>query len=244
MTNWTARDILDSIEEGKLRLAMAKEEAEAAAQQRLDEETAWNEAAWAPIIARIKQSIPEWAWQYLTHPNREPTFHNDHCLMVVPATIDLQGMGQVFVYYYKDSHPLFMPAEWRLSDDEEAWSVCPFNGRSETKYSLPGNPDFLIALAQAHANMEHYAEMKAEADRRNVELQERQVKQPPTVQKIDWLELAVRSAQPAVPVRGNENWTIAYVLVGILEQLRMITIPLYGRTQHAIQTFDNSRSQF
>ena len=35
MTIWTARDILDSIDEGKLRLAIAKEEAEAAAQQRL-----------------------------------------------------------------------------------------------------------------------------------------------------------------------------------------------------------------
>lgn len=217
MTIWTARDIMDSIDEGKLRLAIAKEEAAAEAQRQLDEKFASNEAAWKPIIAKIKKSTPEWAWQYLTHPNREPTFYNG---MVVPATIDLQGMGQVFVYH-SDSHPLFMPAEWHLSDDDEAWSVQPYNGRSETKYSLPGNPDFLIALAQAYANMEHYGEMKAEADRRNAERQKAKVEQP-AQKAVDWLKAAIIAAGPIL-ADGSSMDAIAYSLIGILEQLQKVT---------------------
>lgn len=237
MATWTARDILDSIDEGKLRLAIAKDEAEAAAQQRLEEETAKKAADWAPVIARIKNSIPEWAWEYLTHPNIQPTFYNDHCW--VPATIDLQGMGLVFVYYW-DSHPLFVPAEWHLNDDDEAWSVLPYNGRNETKYSLPGNPDFLIALAQAYANMEHYAEMKAEADRRNEERRLKALDKPEPLARVqhDWLGLA----RLAVGENARDQAAIAYALIGILEQLQLVTTPLYGGAQHAIQTFDNSVS--
>ena len=240
MTIWTARDILDSIDEGKLRLAQRQAEYDAEAQRQLDEKNATIDAAWAPIIARIKESIPEWAWPYLTHPNREPTFYNDHCLMVVPATIDLQNMGMVFVYY-SDSHPLFMPAKWHLSDDDEAWSVRPYNGRSETKYSLPGNPDFLIALAQAYANMEHYAKVKAEADQRNAERQKAKVEQPATNDKPDWLAGAIEYWR--TPGTETNDRAIACALIGILEQLQKVTTPLYNGSQHAIQTFDNSRGQ-
>lgn len=243
MTTWTARDILDSIEEGKFRLDQAKAEAEAEAQRRLDEETASNSTAWEPVIARIKQSIPEWAWQYLCHPNRKPTFRSEHVTMIVPATIDLEGMGLVFAYVADhrtpNDPPLFVPAEWYLQDDDESWSVCLLNGRSETVYSVPGHPDFLIALAQAYATMEHYAGMKAEADRRNAERQAKVTETPEPA--FDWLHKA-RWALGAAKSDGNEA-AIAYALIGILEQLQKVTTPLYGGSQHAIQTFDNSRGQ-
>jgi hypothetical protein len=231
MAIWTARNILDSIDEGKLRIAIAKDEAHAEAQRRIKEEMASNEAAWAPIIAKIKESIPEWAWEYLTHPNRMPTFYNDHCWMVLPATIDLQGMGQVFVYYW-DGPPLFMPAEWYLSDDDEKWMVQPDNGRAETKYSLPGDPDFLIALAQAYDNALRIPELMAEAARRN------ETPEPPAKPAFSWLDKAELAVGKALDV-GNES-AIAYALIGILEQLQKVTTPLYDGSQHAIQTFDNS----
>lgn len=235
MATWTARDILDSIDEGNLRLAMAKAEAEEEAQAQMQEEKAGNDAAWAAIIARIKDSIPQWAWQYLSHPNRLPTFRSEHVTMIVPATIDLGQMGQVFAYAYTDL-VFFAPAEWHLQGDGEAWSVQPSNGRSESVYSLPGNADFLIALAQAYANMESYAVLQAEADQRNADRQ----KPPATVQRIDWLALASRWMVFDTPVPSEVEKAKAYALIGILEQLRMVTTPLYNGREHAIQIFDQS----
>jgi hypothetical protein len=246
MTIWTARDILDSIDEGKLRLAKRQAEYDAEAQRQRDEENAGIDAAWKALMDRIRKSIPEWAWDFLTYPNRMPTFYNDHCWMVVPATIDLDGMGQVFVYTWDDD-PMFCPARWYLADDDETWSVQADNGRAETKYSLPGNPDFLMALAQAYENMAGYAELKAEADRRNAERQKAKqewivIEQPLTREPdFDWLHKA-RWAVGAATADGNES-AIAYALIGILEQLMLVTTPLYGGSQHAIQTFDNSRGQ-
>lgn len=242
MAIWTSRDILDSIDEGKLRLAERKAEYEAEAQHRLDEENAKIDAAWEPLIARIRESIPEWAWDFLTYPRQMPSFRSEHETMIRPATIDLEGMGLVFVYYDSKTQPMFSPAHWYLSDDEETWSIRPDNGRNECIYSLPGNPDFLIALAQAYENMAGYAGLKAEADRRNVERQKAKVEQPATVQVVDWLAVAKTAVGPA-NADGNDISAIAYALIGILEQLRLVTTSLYGGTEHAIQTFDNSRGQ-
>jgi hypothetical protein len=244
MAIWTSRDILDSIDEGKLRLAEREAEYEAEAQHRLDEENAKIDAAWEPIIARIRESIPEWAWDFLTYPRQMPTYRSEHVTMIRPAMIDLEGMGLVFVFADGRITPMFSPAMWYLADDDEEWSVQAYGGGSESEYSVPGNPDFLIALAQAYENMAGYAGLKAEADRRNVERQKAKVEQPATVQVtvqvVDWLAVAKTAAGPA-NANGNHIAAIAYALIGILEQLRLATTSLYGGAFHAIQTFDNSR---
>jgi hypothetical protein len=211
---------LDSIDEGKLRISLANDEAAAEAQRRMEEETASNEAAWAPILAKIKDSTPEWAWQYLTHPHGRPTYYSGCVTMIVPAAIDLEAMGTVFVYVGrpKDDPPCFLPAEWRLSsDDEEGWSVCPSNGRSETVYSLPDSADFLVALAQAHENMAENAELKAEASRRNAQIQKPTVETPATRAEHDWLGLARIAVGEAR--EGGSQAAIAYALIGVLELL-------------------------
>jgi hypothetical protein len=93
--------------------------------------------------------------------------------------------------------------------------------------------------------MAGYAELKAEADRRNAERQKVKqewivIEQPLTRETaFDWLHKA-RWALGAATADGNES-AIAYALIGILEQLCKVTTPLYGGSQHAIQTFDNSR---
>jgi hypothetical protein len=245
MAIWTARDILDSIDEGKLRLAIAKDENEAAAQQRADLHRAEIEAAWAPIVAKIKESTPEWAWEYITYPVRMPTYRSEHVTIIAPACIDLESMGQVFAYHraMPNEFPLFLPAEWGIQDDDEAWSVCPSNGGSETVYSLPGHPDFLIALAQAYDNALRIPELMAVADRRNAEraanVPYSETPEPPTRAEHDWVGLA----RLAVGENARDQAAIAYALIGILEQLQKVTTPLYNGSQHAIQTFDNSRGQ-
>jgi len=71
------------------------------------------------------------------------------------------------------------------------------------------------------------------------EMQKANVEQPPTKVEHDWLGLA----RLAVSVNARDQAAIAYALIGILEQLQKITTPLYGGREHAIQIFDNSRSQ-
>jgi hypothetical protein len=235
MATWTARDIMDSIDEGKLRLAERKAEYEAEALRQLDEQNAKIDAAWEPIIARIKESIPEWAWQYLTNPRQMPSYRKEHVSMIRPARIDLQGMGIVFVYVDGQDVPMFVPVRWYLADDEEKWSVRWYladdeekwsvqthNGYAEIRYSLPGDPDFLIALAQAYDNMAGYAELQVEADRRNAERRKAKVEpitpEPPSRAEHDWVGLA-RLAVGEAREGGNQA-AIAYALIGILEQLQ------------------------
>lgn len=217
MATWTARDIMDAIDEGKFRIAERQAEYEARRSAVLDEQNAKIDAAWQPVIANIKESTPEWAWQYLTHPRQMPEYYSEHCNFIRPATIDLQGMGMVFVYADGQNAPMFRPARWYLAcsrtDDDETWSVEVDNGSAETMYSLPGNPDFLIALAQAYENMAGYAELNAEADRRNAERQKMTVEQP---KAIDWL----LSAEVYMDDDGGEVKAIACALIGILEQLK------------------------
>lgn len=59
--------------------------------------------------------------------------------------------------------------------------------------------------------------------------------------EYDWLGLA-RVAVGEAREGGNQA-AIAYALIGILEQLQKVTTPLFDGSQHAIQTFDNSRGQ-
>jgi hypothetical protein len=120
--------------------------------------------------------------------------------------------------------------------------VIDIAGRPKTFWEMEHvNRDFHIALAQAAAQEKRLPELQADADRRNAERQKAKVEQPATRAEHDWVGLG-RIAVGEAREDGNQA-AIAYALIGILEQLQKVTTPLYNGSQHAIQTFDNSRGQ-
>jgi len=248
MITWTddlSIEVAEAIREGNMRIEERKAEVEAAAAELQAEERAKLLAEWTPLIEAIKNSIPPWAHQFLTHPMVDPSYYNDHSWLRRAATIAIPDTATIFAYGEKTSTPVrFRPARYAVADDDETWDVIMLGGAPLSHWERDDlTNDFHMALAAAAAEHNRQPELLAEAGRRNVERQAKaNVKIAlPTGFERDWLGLA-RLAVGKVQADGNEA-AIAYALIGILEQLQMVTTPLYSGSQHAIQTFDNSRGQ-
>jgi len=235
-------EIAQAIREGNLRIEIRNDEANEAAEQRQAEAEAEIKRKWAPIIKAVKETIPPWAHQFLSHSmiNPQPRYnHEDHNW---PAVIRIPDTATVYAYVDGERIGL-LPAHYVFNDEDETCSVIDVAGFPKTFWDLEhASRDFHIALAQAAAEEKRLPELQAEADRRNAERQQPKVEQPAKVEPaFDWLHKA-RWALGAATADGNES-AIAYALIGILEQLHKVTTPLHSGKQHAIQTWDNSRGQ-
>lgn len=246
METWTEElsiEVAEAIREGNLRVEERKAEVEAAAAEQQAEQQAELLAKWAPLIEAIKNSIPPWAHQFLTHPMIDPSYYNDHSWLRRAATIAIPDTATIFAYGETSSPVRFRPARYAVADDDETWAVIILGGEPLGHWERGDlTNDFYMALAAAAAEHKRLPDLLAEAARRNVERQKAKVEiAPPTRVEHDWLGLA-RLAVGEARADGNQA-AIAYALIGILQQLQLVTTPLYGGRQHAIQTYDNSRGQ-
>lgn len=241
-------EIAAAIREGNMRIQIRNDKADEAAEQRQAEVEAEIKRKWAPIIKRIKDTIPPWAHQFLTHYMISPQERYNGEDQNRPAVIHIPDTATV--YAYVDGQRIgLLPAHYAVMDDDETWSVIDVEGHFKTFWELEHvSQDFHIALAAAAAEEKRRPELQAEADRRNAEraanVPSSETPEPapePTRTPHDWVglaRLAVREARQD----GNQA-AIAYALIGILEQLQKVTTTLYSGSQHAIQVFDNSRGQ-
>ena len=238
-------EIASAIREGNLRIEIRNDEANEAAEQRMAKQAAELMAKWQPLIKAIEESIPPWAHQFLTHPMISPEYYNEHEWLARPATIAIPDVATIFAYGYTSSPVRVRPARYAVSDDDETWGVIMLGGHPLGHWERGDlTNDFHIALAAAAAEYEREPELQAEADRRNAERQKAKVEAtstPATTRGPDWLAGAIEYWR--TPGTETNDRAIACALIGILEQLRKITTPLYDGSQHAIQTFDNSRGQ-
>jgi hypothetical protein len=218
-------EIAEAIREGNTRMAIRNDEANKAADQRRAEAEAQIRLAWYPIIERLKETIPPWAHQFLSHPMINPQAIYDYEDHNRPAVIRIPNIATV--YGYVDGPRIgLLPAQYAVSDDDETWSVIDTAGHPKTFWELEHvNNDFHIALANAAAWEKRLPELQAEADRLNAERQKAKqewvmIEEPATTEPaFDWLHKA-RWALGAATADGNES-AIAYALIGILEHLRL-----------------------
>lgn len=242
MTTWTDElniEVAEAIREGNMRIEIRKNEIDQAAeQQRAEQDAEWL-AEWQPLIDAIKDSIPPWAHQFLTHPIISPDYYNDHTLHVRAAMIEIPDTATIFAYGETKSPVRFRPARYAVSDDDETWDVIMLGGSPLSRWERENlTNDFHMALAAAAAEHKRLPELRAEAERRNAERRNAERRDAPKEHKTDWL-----LAAHAACLVDQHQAAIAYALTGILDQLRAWSTPLYGGSQHAIQTFDNSRGQ-
>lgn len=241
METWTDElsiEVAEAIREGNMRIEERKAEVKAAAAEQQAEQQAELLANWAPLIEAIKNSIPPWAHQFLTHPMIDPSYYNDHSWLRRAATIAIPDTATIFAYGETSSPVRFRPARYAVADDDETWAVIILGGEPLSHWERGDlTNDFYMALAAAAAEHNRLPELHAEAERQLKALD----KPEPARVEQDWIGLA-RLAVGEAREDGNQA-AIAYALIGILQQLQLLTTPLYGGRQHAIQTYDNSRGQ-
>lgn len=235
-------EIAAAIREGNMRIAIRNEEIDTAVAQCQAQKDAEVLAKWQPLIKAIQNAIPPWAHQFLTHPMISPEYYNDHSWLRRAATIAIPDTATIYAYGETASPVRFRPARYAVSDDDETWAVIPLGDQPLSHWECDDlTTDFHMALAAAADQHHHLPELQAEAERRNAE---RLASKPdPTAQPeplpLNWLSEAIRAV--GVGLGDGNQASIAFSLIGILEQLQSVITPLYNNKEHAVNTYDASR---
>lgn len=138
------------------------------AQRHVDESLA---EAWAPILRRLQQAVPEGTHRHILMPRSMPDRLPDGetgALTNFPSIL-IPGLAPISVIDYGDG-PRFQVEKPSLEEDEETGEFFVYVPRPQIfrfALSKQGNPDFNLALVRAREAAQSYADIEKEAERLN-----------------------------------------------------------------------------